>query len=101
MKTTIPSSAALTMAGMMLLAVPTGKASAQAAEPAPATPTTAAFAAPAAAPKPDVDTKPGKHKKDVYTGPTEIIELAPTPMLDEEAKQRLDPDGKPMFSTLR
>jgi len=37
-------------------------------------------------------------KKEVYTGPTEIIVLAPTPMLDEEGKQRLDPDGKPMFN---
>jgi hypothetical protein len=37
-------------------------------------------------------------KKPVYTGPTEVVELAPTPMLDEEGKQRLDPDGKPMFN---
>jgi hypothetical protein len=39
-----------------------------------------------------------KSKKVEYTGPTEIIVLPPTPMLDEEGKQRLDPDGKPMFN---
>src|SRR6202012_2819293 len=37
-------------------------------------------------------------KKDVYVGPKDIVVLAPTPMLDEEGKQRLDPDGKPMFN---
>ncbi len=39
-----------------------------------------------------------KGKKDEYTGPNETVELPPTPMLDEEGKQRLDPDGKPMFN---
>jgi hypothetical protein len=34
----------------------------------------------------------------VYTGPTTVIVLPPTPMLDGEGKQRLDPDGKPMFN---
>ncbi len=33
----------------------------------------------------------------VYTGPNTIIVLPPKPILDEEGKQRLDPDGKPMF----
>ncbi len=44
--------------------------------------------------------KPGKSKgkKAEYTGPNTIVELPPTPMLDEEGKQRLDPDGKPMFN---
>lgn len=36
--------------------------------------------------------------KTVYTGPTTIVVLAPTPMLDGEGKQRIDPDGKPMFN---
>jgi hypothetical protein len=45
-----------------------------------------------------VPTRPGKKGKEVYTGPTEIVTLPPTPMLDEEGKQRLDPDGKPMFN---
>ncbi len=40
----------------------------------------------------------GKGKREEYTGPTEIVSLPPTPMLDEEGKQRLDPDGKPMFN---
>ena len=39
-----------------------------------------------------------KGKKDEYTGPNTIVELPPTPMLDEEGKQRLDPDGKPLFN---
>jgi hypothetical protein len=38
-----------------------------------------------------------KDKKAEYAGPTTLVELAPAPMLDEEKKQRLDPDGKPMF----
>jgi hypothetical protein len=37
-------------------------------------------------------------KGEVYTGPTTVVELAPTPMLDEEGKQRQDPDGKLMFN---
>jgi len=40
----------------------------------------------------------GLGKKEIYTGPTEIVVLAPAPMLDNEGKQRLDPDGKPMFN---
>ena len=44
------------------------------------------------------DKKSKKSKKEVYTGPTTIVELAPTPMLDEQGMQRLDPDGKPMWN---
>ena len=40
----------------------------------------------------------GKKGEQPYTGPTTVIELAPTPMLDEEGKQRQDPDGKLMFN---
>src|SRR5215467_656909 len=40
----------------------------------------------------------GKKGKQEYTGPTTVIELPPTPMLDEEGKQRQDPDGKLMFN---
>jgi len=40
----------------------------------------------------------GLGKKEIYNGPTEIVVLAPAPMLDSEGKQRLDPDGKPMFN---
>ncbi len=47
----------------------------------------------------DPSAKPAKpSKKAVYTGPTDIIVLPATPMLDEEGRQRLDPDGKPMFN---
>ncbi len=42
--------------------------------------------------------KSKKSKKDVYTGPTTIVELPATPMLDEQGMQRLDPDGKPMWN---
>src|ERR1700744_6309047 len=35
----------------------------------------------------------GKKGQQEYTGPTTVIELPPTPMLDEEGKQRQDPDG--------
>jgi hypothetical protein len=37
-------------------------------------------------------------KKMEYTGPENVIVLAPAPMLDEEGKQRMDPDGKLMFN---
>jgi hypothetical protein len=39
-----------------------------------------------------------KAKKQEYTGPTTLVELPPTPMLDEEGIQRQDPDGKLMFN---
>jgi hypothetical protein len=51
-----------------------------------------------ARPKPEEKEKKGKKGKEVYTGPTTIVELAPTPMLDEQGMQRLDPDGKPMWN---
>src|ERR1700679_2855265 len=38
-----------------------------------------------------------KDKKAEYAGPTTLVELPPAPMLDEEKKQRLDPESKPMF----
>lgn len=40
----------------------------------------------------------GKKGKQEYTGPNTVVELPPTPMLDEEGKQRQDPDGKLMFN---
>jgi hypothetical protein len=39
-----------------------------------------------------------KKEKEVYSGPTEIIVLDPTPMLDGEGKQRVDPEGRLMFN---
>jgi len=58
------------------------------ANPTPAAPSASASSAPA----------PAKGKKGAYSGPTEIVTLPPTPMLDGEGKQRVDPDGKPMFN---
>jgi hypothetical protein len=40
----------------------------------------------------------GKKGKQEYTGPMTLVELPPTPMLDEEGSQRQDPDGKLMFN---
>ena len=40
----------------------------------------------------------GKKGQQPYTGPTTVIVLPPTPMLDEEGKQMQDPDGKLMFN---
>jgi hypothetical protein len=72
----------------------------QAPSPAPASaspdstePVSPSAAVPASHPSPAP-----KSKKAVYTGPTEVVVLPPTPMLDEEGRQRLDPDGKPMFN---
>jgi hypothetical protein len=44
-----------------------------------------------------VPASSGKAKKGAYMGPTESVVLPAAPMLDEEGRQRLDPDGKPMF----
>lgn len=67
------------------------------APPPQAAPATPANSAPLATPPSAVPAK-GKHGKDVYTGPTTIVILPPTPMLDLEGKQRVDPDGKLMFN---
>jgi hypothetical protein len=81
----------------------TDAAATQNAAPAAATPQVnaapqaAAVPHKAAAEAPKKESK-GKAKKVEYTGPNTIIELPATPMLDDEGKQRLDPDGKPMFN---
>jgi hypothetical protein len=80
----------------LLLAVPQGGASGQAGQTgqtgqATGTPQSGSSAQAATT---DKDTA---KKGGVYTGPTQIIVLPPVPMLDEEGRQRLDPDGKPMF----
>lgn len=71
----------------------------QEASPAPPTEVVGATTPPPAA----ADGAPNPYyrrtgKKFEYVGPHQVLELAPTPMLDDEAKQRLDPDGKPMFN---
>lgn len=77
------------------------------ASPSPTEPVAADAANAADAPKAEVAPVAGSFKgplyvkqgkKEVYVGPKELISLTPTPMLDEEGKQRLDPDGKPMFN---
>ena len=67
--------------------------------PAASEPATAPQAA-AVPPASPAATKPAKakSKKVEYTGPNNVVELPPTPMLDDEGKQQLDPDGKPMFN---
>ena len=65
-----------------------------AAQPATAAPADV----PPLKPRPKDEEKKGKKGKEVYTGPTTIIELPPTPMLDEQGQQRLDPDAKPMWN---
>ena len=44
------------------------------------------------------EKKAEEAKKKIYTGPNTVIVLPPSPMLDEEGRQRLDPDGQPMFN---
>jgi hypothetical protein len=73
---------------------------AQQPQPASSTPPQAAEVA-ASTPQPAAPIKaPAKAKKgkQEYTGPMTVVELAPTPMLDEEGNQRQDPDGKLMFN---
>lgn len=55
-------------------------------------------AAKAAAEEDKKAKKAEEAKKKIYTGPNTVIVLPPTPMLDEEGRQRLDPDGQPMFN---
>lgn len=70
-----------------------------AATPAEAGTTQTTAAAQSVAPgKPKSSEKTGKVKKVEYTGPNNVVVLPATPMLDEEGRQRLDPDGQPMFN---
>ena len=75
---------------------PSSAAAPTAQDQAPATIPAATAQAPAAA----IPTAPakGKSRKAVYTGPNTVVVLPPTPMLDSEDKQRVDPDGKMMFN---
>jgi len=63
-----------------------------------AAPVADAPAAPQAMPAPEKPALKGKKGKVEYTGPKETVEQPATPMLDEEGRQTLDPDGKPMFN---
>jgi hypothetical protein len=70
--------------------------------PSPTTENAPPDQAPQAASKPAPPTsakgKPAKPVKNAYTGPTTLVVLPATPMLDGEGKQRLDPDGNLMFN---
>lgn len=82
-----------------LIAVATGGAArSQTTAPGDQAPPTPAVVATPTTPAAPAAPSKGKHSKDVYAGPDTIVVLPPTPMLDAEGKQRLDPDGKPMFN---
>jgi hypothetical protein len=84
--------------GLVLMFASTRYTAAQQTQPAPSSPTQSALAAGASQPTTPPPAAKSKKEKEVYTGPTTVIELPPTPMLDEEGKQRQDPDGKLMFN---
>ena len=76
-----------------------GRLGAQEAAPALRPTAQPGISAPASAgPQVDANGSGGKKGKVSYAGPETVVELASTPMLDEEGKQRLDPEGKPMFN---
>lgn len=76
------------------IAADNGAVAATAAQPATAAPADV----PQLKPREKLEEKKGKKGKEVYTGPTTIIELAATPMLDAQGTQMLDPDAKPMWN---
>jgi hypothetical protein len=109
--------------GLALVLTPIGRPQEPASTAPQAAASTTAQAAASTAPQSDASTTPqpegkqeapvvamsqpatpvapvakGKKGEQVYTGPTTVVELPPTPMLDEEGKQRQDPDGKLMFN---
>jgi hypothetical protein len=93
--------------GLVLAFTSIGRTAAQEAQPAPtSTPQSAAApASPTDTSQPTTErgqtvasVEKSKKGKQEYTGPTTVVVLPPTPMLDEEGKQRQDPDGKLMFN---
>jgi len=96
--------------GIVLAVTSIGRMAAQETQPAPSS---APQSAPPASPADTSQTTTGhgsqsaaaaasvvkgKKGQQPYTGPTTVVELPPTPMLDEEGKQRQAPDGKLMFN---
>jgi hypothetical protein len=97
--------------GIVLAVTSIGRAVAQETQPAPSSVAQSALPASpiedrkeASSPMPSqsvaaaTSVDKGKKGKQEYTGPTTVVVLPPTPMLDEEGKQRQDPDGKLMFN---
>jgi hypothetical protein len=82
--------------GVVLVLTSIGRMGAQETQPPPSS--TPQSAPPASSPTPAAPIVKGKKGEQPYTGPTTVVELPPTPMLDEEGKQRQDPDGKLMFN---
>jgi hypothetical protein len=71
-----------------------------AADPAPAQPAAPAKPVPPlTGPAKTARTSAPRKQKEVYSGPNTVVVLPPTPMLDVEGKQIIDPDGKPVFNT--
>ena len=75
--------------GLALVFTSVGRMGAQETHPAPSSAPQSAL---------PMESKKDKKGKQEYTGPTTLVVLPPTPMLDEEGKQRQDPDGKLMFN---
>src|ERR1700743_3211210 len=98
------------LVGFVLVFTAIGRVNAQEAQPAPSSvpqasesrPPTAAAATEVSEPAQSAgvatSSVKGKKGEQIYTGPTTLVVLPPTPMLDEEGKQRQDPDGKLMFN---
>jgi len=78
--------------------VPAQQASTDASAPSTSTLTPAATATSTPVPASSAPIAKSKKGKPVYSGPTTIIVLPASPMLDGEGKQRVDPDGKPIFN---
>jgi len=79
--------------GLILVFTSIGRVAAQETQPAPSSTQQSAVQAAAAA-----SVQKTKKVKQEYTGRTTLVVLPPTPMLDEEGKQRQDPDDKLMFN---
>jgi hypothetical protein len=79
--------------GLVLVFTSIGRVAAQETQLAPSSTQQSTVPAAAAA-----SVQKNKNGKQEYTGPTTLVVLPPTPMLDEEGKQRQDPDGKLMFN---
>ena len=96
---TAPAPAAAPAVTTQAVAAPQAAAAPAAVVPAPEKPTLdPKKAGKEAADQEKKAKKAEEAKKKIYTGPNSVIVLPPTPMLDEEGRQRLDPDGQPMFN---
>ena len=83
------------LSGLLAFALLFSSNTRMSAQETPAPPDASSPTQPKSATPPVAKNKKGKQE---YTGPNTVIELPPTPMLDEEGKQRQDPDGKLMFN---